>query len=256
MAFISFLDPVFNPLLNLHPALAIFIMAFLITVIITLVYKFVTDQKTMKRLKDELKEHQTKIRKISKEDPEKAMKLQGEAMKVNMEYMKHSFKATFYTMIPVLLIFMWMSQNLAYLPITPDTPFTVTAVFADGYAPTATLSATPELVHINNATQEIGYNEALKKNVAVWRLEGGAGEYLLTVEYNNEVYDHEVLISTDKKYSQPEESITGSKLKSIVVGNEKIYPFTIFGLKFTWFWSYVLLSIFMSIGLRKILKVY
>ncbi|MBN1792328.1 DUF106 domain-containing protein [Candidatus Woesearchaeota archaeon] len=256
MGFTSFLDPVLDPLLNLDPALSIFILSFIVTLLITLVYKYATNQTEMKRLKTDMKESQAKIRKLSKENPQKAMEAQSQAMQKNLEYMKHSFKATFYTMIPVLIIFAWMSQNLAYYPIAPSSTFTVTGVFADGHASSASLSSIPELTFVSNQTQIIEYNPSSKENIAVWQLKGAVGEYKVTLDYNGEKYDHAILISEGKKYSAPEKLISDSKLKKIVVGNEKVYPFRILGVRFTWFWAYLVLSIGLSMLMRKILKIY
>jgi uncharacterized membrane protein (DUF106 family) len=257
MSFTSFLDPVFNPLLDLHPFISIFIMAFLVTFLVTIVYKYTTDQKRMKQLKTELKEYQDKIRALAKENkPEKAMALQSQAMQKNLEYMKHSFKATLWTMIPVLILFLWMSQNLAYHAIPANQEFTVTAHFAEGHAPNATLSTIPELMLSTPETQEIKYDEKEKDYLAVWRMKGGVGEYKLSIKYNGETYDHVTLISDEKKYSTPEKIIPDSKLKKIVVGNDKVIAFEIFGIKFNWFWTYLILSILLSLLIRKILQVY
>jgi uncharacterized membrane protein (DUF106 family) len=257
MGFTSFLDPVLNWLLYLPPFLAVLIMALLVTFLVTIVYKYTTDQVKMKQLKEELKGYQDKIRQLAKENkPDKALALQNQAMKSNLEYMKHSFKATLWTMIPVLILFAWMSQSMAYYPIAPGQAFTVTAIFAEGHAPNATLSTIPDLTFISTATQGIAYNANLKKDTALWNLSGGAGEYKLSVNYNNENYDHKILITESKKYDTPELIVQNSKLQKLVVGYKPVYAFTLFGINFTWFWTYLILSIVLSMGIRKVMKVY
>jgi len=62
-----------------------------ITVIITLAYKYLTDQDKMKHLKGRQKEFQAEM-KSHRDNPEKMMSVQKEAMKVNMEYMKNIFQ--------------------------------------------------------------------------------------------------------------------------------------------------------------------
>jgi uncharacterized membrane protein (DUF106 family) len=257
MAWHSILDPVLGPLLKLPPFWAIFIMAFVLTLLITIVYKLTTDQKKMKKLKEDLKESQKKMKALSKENPAEAMKVQQQAMQKNMEYMKHSFKSTLYTLIPVLIIFSWLSSNMAYYPIVPGQQFTVTAVFAPGHAPEASLSSIPELEFITNSTQPIVDSD--KEGKAEWVLKGQEGIHKLTLTYNNEKYESSVLITSERKYELPEKLFQDSKLKKIVVGNEKVYPFgnfSLFGLRLNWLWTYILLSIFMSIGIRKLMKVY
>jgi hypothetical protein len=132
----------------------------------------------------------------------------------------------------------------------------VTAYFAEGHASNATISSIPELSMASSATQQIKYEEEKNERKAEWRLSGTEGEYKITIDYNNEKYDHTLLISKDKKYSAPEKMIQNSKLTKIVVGYDKVYTITIFGVRFTWFWTYLILSIILSILIRKILQVY
>jgi len=232
---------------------AILIISFVITLVTTLVYKFTTNQKKMKKLKDEMKEYQNKIKALSKQDPQKAMALQQEAMKHNMEYMKHSFRSTLYTFIPIIIIFGWLNAHMAYSQLQPNQPFTVTAYFASGYASTANMTSIPELVFLTNSTQQIIDGKA------IWKLQGDAGDYKLTLTYNNEAYDKSLIISSERSYAPPEQSISNSKLQKIVINNQKIYPFgdiNFFGWKPNWLWAYIILSLLFSIGLRKVLNVY
>jgi len=240
-------------LLKMPPFWAILIISFVITVVTTLVYKFTTDQKKMKKLKEDMKEYQKKIKALSKSDPQKAMSIQQEAMKQNMEYMKHSFKSTLYTFIPIIIIFGWLSAHMAYYPLAPDQPFKITTYFAEGHAETVSISSIPELEILGNATQPIVDGKA------EWEFKGTEGEYKVELDYNNEKYDKSLIISHERRYEPPEKIITDSKLKKIVVGNEKVYPFgnaDLFGWKPNWLWTYIILSILLSIGIRKVLKVY
>jgi len=250
---LEFLDPVFGPVLKLPPIIGVFLIALIITFLITLVYKLTTDQKKMKKLKEELKEFQQKVKNISKQDPKKAMEIQQQAMQRNMEYMKHSFKSTLYTMLPVLLIFAWLNSHMAYLPIMPNQNFTVTAYFGDGHANTISLSSLPELTIISNVTQEI------VENKATWHLKGAEGEYKLTYDYNNEKYDQSLLITSQREYLLPEKPYTGSKLQKTVIGNAKIMPFgsfSLFGWHPGWLGTYIIMSLIISLLLRKVMKVY
>jgi uncharacterized membrane protein (DUF106 family) len=240
-------------LLKMPSFWAILIISLVITLVTTLVYKFTTDQKKMKKLKEDMKEYQKKIKALSKTDPQKAMSIQQEAMKQNMEYMKHSFKSTLYTFIPIIIIFGWLNAHMAYYPLLPNQPFNVLVYFAEGHAETVSISSIPELELLGNATQTIVNGQA------TWALQGTEGEYKLTIDYNNEKYDKPLIISSERRYEQPDKVITNSKLKKIVVGNEKVYPFgnvDLFGWKPNWLWTYIILSILLSIGIRKVLKVY
>jgi uncharacterized membrane protein (DUF106 family) len=112
MGFFSFLDPVmdvvFGWLLNLSYFWAIFILSFVLAIMISLIYKYTTNQSLMKDLKMEIKELQ-KETKTLKHDPKQMMSVQKKAMETNMKYMMHSMKPMIFTFIPIIIIFIWES---------------------------------------------------------------------------------------------------------------------------------------------------
>ena len=108
MVFDSFFNAIFSPIVNLvGPATTVIFVSFLLTALVTWVYKLVTNQTLMKQMKEELKMYQDQM-KEHKANPEKMMELQKKAMERNLQYMKHSFKPTFFTLIPLLIIFGWL----------------------------------------------------------------------------------------------------------------------------------------------------
>ncbi|MBI5797569.1 DUF106 domain-containing protein [Candidatus Woesearchaeota archaeon] len=107
MSFTSFLDPILGPLMGIPAPWNILLLSFLLTVVITLVYKFATDQKMMKELKDEIKQIQKEMKEF-KNYPDKIMDLQKRAWEKTMKQFMHSLKPTLITFIPILIIFGWM----------------------------------------------------------------------------------------------------------------------------------------------------
>ena len=85
-------------------------ISFIITLLITMSYKFLTDQIAMKDLKANIKDFQKQM-KEQKDDPEKLKELQKQAMSTQMQYMKHSWKPMLYTFLPIILIFSWMRNT-------------------------------------------------------------------------------------------------------------------------------------------------
>ncbi len=253
--FASVLDPVLRPLLSLPPFLTVFIMAFLITLGITFVYKFATDQERMKELRKKVKESQEKMKAL-RDNPEKMMKVQQDSMAVNMELMKHSFKPTLYTFIPIILIFGWMNANLAYLPLTPGQHFMLSATFDQGVSE-ATLSVIPEGIEFGNATQ------AVEDGAAEWVLSGPAGTYKATIDAGGKegsvgTVEKQFLISDERRYEPPQQTYTGQGVTSITLGNVAVKPLgdlSLFGWHPGWLGTYIMLSIVLSILLRKLLGV-
>lgn len=122
--FNNLLDALLGPLLNMPDPYGLLAISFMITGLITLAYKFMTDQELMKSLKEELKEIQKELKKL-KDNPEKMMEVQKKAMEKNMKYMMHSMKPTLITFIPIIIIFGWLRNYYMQLgnPVILDLGF-------------------------------------------------------------------------------------------------------------------------------------
>ena len=103
----KFFDVVFNGLITWDPLWGLAAISFILTLIITLAYKFLTKQHLMKEWKDQLKDYQKQI-KENKHDHKKVLELQKPMMEVQMKYMMHSFRPMIFTLLPLILIFNWM----------------------------------------------------------------------------------------------------------------------------------------------------
>ncbi len=103
------LDPSAGALLLWNINWGMVIIVFVITLLITIVQKYATDQKTLKELKKEQKELQKEMKKF-KEHPEKMMELQKTQMKLMPKQMKLSMRAIAYTGIPLILFFRWFQD--------------------------------------------------------------------------------------------------------------------------------------------------
>jgi len=254
MAWFDFLNPVFNPLLQLGPFWALFILSLIISAVITLVYKLLTDQKRMKELKDEQKELQTKMKSL-KDNPQEMIKVQKDAMKKNFEYMKSSFKPTLVTMIPIIIIFGWMTAHLSYEPIYPGETYSITAGFEKGTIGNVTLIP-------DNTTQLLSPSNQEINTEVNWKLKSSnEGIHILDVKLNNQSFSKKVLITKNlTSYEDPITLIQHSEIKQIKVNYIKLKPlgptFNLFGWYPGWLAIYIVLSLVFSIGLRKALKIY
>ena len=243
-------DPIFGPLIHWNPAVGIVVIAAVITVIITLAYKFLTDQDLMKHLKGRQKEFQTEM-KSHRDNPEKMMAVQKEAMKVNMEYMKHSLKPTLFTMLPILLIFGWMSGTLAYDPITVGESYTVMAEFAEGVSGQAQL--------VLDLESEFSSSEAMQMisgGSATWRVKSlSSGEHVLSVQTASASEDITVLVTEGAvDTADVELKFSDSDISRISVGYTKLTPlgdFSIFGWNPGWLALYIVVSLILSLSLRR-----
>ncbi|MBI2573205.1 DUF106 domain-containing protein [Candidatus Woesearchaeota archaeon] len=263
----SFLDPVFNPIFQ--PLLrtigsfwTIFIIAVVYSVYATYVYKYLTNQVRLKEIKDRQKELQKELRAAGKENPEKMMSIHKELMSLNKDYMfQASFKpmVMIATMIPALIIFTWMAGALAYEPIVPDQTYTVLAQFAPGVGGETMLLVANGTQVMGNASVPIVAGE--DAGLARWNLKSSQGLHNLTVRVGEQTQSKEILVVSDEHtYAPAVTMFAKSDIKSISIEYAKLQPlgstFNIFGWYPGWLGIYVILSLILSIGLRKVFNVY
>jgi len=242
------LDPIFMPLINIDPPiLPIALISFGITLFITVIYKYTTDQETMTRLKKDMKNSQAEMKK-HKDNPQKMMEMQKKAMEKNMEYMKHSMKSTLFTMLPIIIIFGYLNVHMGFMPIMPGEEFTTTVEFVEGTDGEIELFA-DNLEILSGSTQEI------ENDVANFELRGDEGIYQLEYEYDGKTYSQELLITTDRTYRKPIMPVKRSDVKKLIINNEKVIALNLFGWKLGWLGSYIILSILFSTVIRKLMKV-
>lgn len=232
-------------ILQLNPLLLIASISLLLSLLINIVYKFTTNQELMKKLKDELKFHQEEMKK-HRADPKKMAEVQKKAMEKNMIYMRHSFKPTLYTFIPLILIFSWFNAHIAYLPLQPNETFQV-KVYSNY---DVNLTSIPQLDIISKDKFDKG---------TVFSLKGGGGSYTLWYDVGGEKQSNDILITTKQAYERPLVSFKNSKITSVEVSNPKMMPFGDFsflGWHPGWVGTYIIFSLVFSTFLRKIMKIY
>ena len=107
----GFFNIIFGSLINYDPLIALLIISFILTLITTLAYKYLTDQEKIKALKDEIKQIKEDIKKF-KDDPKKVMELQKQSFQKGfVDMMRHQMKPLFFTLIPILIIFNWLRNT-------------------------------------------------------------------------------------------------------------------------------------------------
>lgn len=255
--FETILHPIFSPMLKLPPAVGIGIIALLISVIITVVYKYMTDQTMMKDVKTRQKDLQKKMKEL-RNQPDKLIKVQKEAMDLNLKYMSQSFKPTLITFLPIIIIFGWLNANLAFEPIQPGQEFTTTLMFNQGYTGNVTITVPEGITVVGESTAEI------KDKMAVFTLKGSKGDYLLVFDYAGKSYDKELTITPEQRYAPVQKIFKKEPVSMITLSNPKLIAINLFGKtegswstgRFGWLFTYIIFSLLFSFGIRKAMKVY
>ena len=273
MGLFNILDPaldfIFRPLLNLGYLGFLLIMSFLISLGIILLTKYTTNQKLMKELRDSMKSYQDQM-KEHKNNPSKVLELQKKAMEQNMEYMKHSFRTTIYSFIPIIIILGWVGSSVAYLPIMPNEQFNTTLLFNKNFQGNVTIDIPNEIKLLSNKAIPI------EGGRASWILKSQKeGNYEIMFNADHEVSSKEVLITNALKYSPVVKRkkglidfIYGSRegyldstgsVQQITLNNKFTHPIgnlSLFGWQPGWLGIYIISSIIFTMILRKFLKVY
>lgn len=108
------LDNFFNLILGwtltLGNLYSVIVLSFLITLLITVIYKYTSNQREMREIRDKQKQYQREMKEL-RDNPQEMMKKQKETMKLTGSYFKHSMKPMLYTFLPIILIFGWMRNQ-------------------------------------------------------------------------------------------------------------------------------------------------
>ncbi len=238
-------------LLSLGYFWIILILSVVVSLITSIIYKYTTNQAEIKRIKEDIKKLREKMKK-HKDNQKKLMEINQEMMSKNFAIMKQSLRSMLYSFLPIILILSWMAGNLVYEPIMPGEEFTVEAFLSDGYAgdkDEVSLSIMPEMEIIGRENDD---------SKIVWTLRAETvGTYSLLFQGETFRESKEVLVTEIKDYEQPVQSYD-SDLERVVVGNDHVRPFgdtSLFGWRPGWLGAYILLSIPLSILMRKFLGV-
>lgn len=262
------LDAVLGPLLSIKPILGIMIISFLITLLITFIYKFTTDQVLLKQIREKQKNLQDEMKK-NRGNPSKVMKLQKQAMESSMEMMRQSFKSMLFTFIPIIILFGWVGTHFAYEPLDVGQEFNVTLMLKKGAAGDITINVPQGITLVSPSTQTIN-----GKTMDYTLKADAGGAYLVTFLHNDQLVEKQIVVDgengyikniktkktfIDSIYGSREGYLSDGDITQIIVGYDKVRPFgsiSLFGWRPGWLGSYIIFSILFSIVIRKVFKVH
>ncbi len=117
----SALSVLFAPLLVI-PSLGIFILASVVSFIITLLHKLLVDQEKVKKIREEIKEIQKQIKKLEKTEVAEANRLTAEMLKLTNKQMMSNIKPMLASMVLLVLLLPWVAStfpnSVAMLPFS------------------------------------------------------------------------------------------------------------------------------------------
>jgi len=240
-----------NWFMSLDYTIIIACVSIFATLLTTLIYKWVTDQKKLKESKVEMKKLQQEQKKY-KDNPKKLMQVQQQMLEINMVMMKQSFKPMIYTFLPLILLFYFMSSSFAYYPLHANEPFTMTALISESFPDSldaVNLTSIPATTIIRNVT----YAPSDKNTKGIqWIVTAPSeGNYSFLIESKTFKQTKDIVVTSEKKYASVMTDYKDSQLQKLVIGNKEVTTF----IGINWIWTYILLSVISSLIIRKILNV-
>ena len=103
------LDPTLGQILDWSKMWGLVIVTASLSLVMTVIQKYGTDQETLKEIKKEQKEIQKEIKKY-KDNPEKILELNKKQFAVMPDMMKITMRPLLYTMLPFILLFRWFND--------------------------------------------------------------------------------------------------------------------------------------------------
>ena len=110
------LNPTFGTLLNYNATIGLIIITAIMSLILTLVQKYTTNQEELRKLRAEQKILHEEMKKY-KDHPEKLLELQKQQLAFMPRTMDITMGSMAYTAIPILLFFRWFYDYFAENPV-------------------------------------------------------------------------------------------------------------------------------------------
>jgi uncharacterized membrane protein (DUF106 family) len=110
------LDPTLGALLNWNLHIGFILFVAVMTLLTTIAQKYMTDQDSLKQIKEEQKKLQEEMKK-HKDDQTKLMDLQRQQLELSMKMMPMTMRPAIVTSIPFILLLRWFGDYFAILPV-------------------------------------------------------------------------------------------------------------------------------------------
>ncbi|MBT3691517.1 DUF106 domain-containing protein [Candidatus Woesearchaeota archaeon] len=112
----SFFNSIFGWAIDISPRTGIIVVSFVMTLVATLIHKFMTDQTLLKNIKEEMKQIRKEIKEAA-QDPAKMAELNKKSMEKSMTQMKHTLKPIIITMVVFFILFSWLRDKFDPLQV-------------------------------------------------------------------------------------------------------------------------------------------
>jgi len=258
----------FIPFRNMNPWVAMIVVSLLTALLMLLVYRYTSNQKGIKKVKNKIKAHLLEIR-LFKDSMSISLKAQGKILLANFRYIALNFKPLLVMIIPIILIIIQLNFWFGYDSLKQGQATLLKVKLEDGYNPLQQNIALDPSSDIKIETDPLRIEEDYEVN---WRISPQSkgnhdlnvviGSHSITKSFASELralsrispirYNHNFI--NNLLYPMERPIPKDLPVKSI----EVIYPvryLNLFGLNIHWLIAFFALSIIFGFAFKGVMKV-
>ncbi len=122
-------DLLFRPFRSLHPLYALVVFSALTGILLVLVFRYTSNQKEIRRVKDRIQAHVLEVR-LFQDQLRVVLAAYPRILFWTAAYLRHSLKPLAIMVVPLVLLFVQLELRLGCLPLHPQETFLVKAKLA------------------------------------------------------------------------------------------------------------------------------
>jgi uncharacterized membrane protein (DUF106 family) len=251
------------PFQGLHPAWGMVWISALSGLLIIVIYKHVSNQAGIRRIKKKLKAHFYELR-LFKDNLRFTLAAQKDLFVANMRYLGYAFKPMLFLIIPIVLIILYLGLRYEYRGVETGEQVILSATFEDNVDIIKTEIAleVPAGVEVDEFPLRI-----METNEVDWRLKvNDPGSYDIEIVVGDERYSKTLVAEASLKPVQARRQKSGIVATILHPGEKPIgsdspvkmikvhYPkrrFALAGISMHWLVAYFLLSVIIAFILKR-----
>lgn len=127
-------DIIFLPFRSMSPWVAMIIVSFVTGLLMLFIFRFTSNQKGIKKVKNKIKAHLLELR-LYKDSLSISLKAQGNILRCNLKYISYSAKPMLVMIIPIILILIQLNFWFGYESLAPGQKAIFKVKLKDNYNP-------------------------------------------------------------------------------------------------------------------------
>lgn len=120
----------FEPLRSAPPLVALLVTSWLTGMLMVLLFRFTTNQKELKKIKNQMQAHLLTVR-LFQEQVGVVLRAQGRILRSSLTYLRQSLKPLAVMFLPLVILLIQLDAHLGWVPAAPGEDFVLTTRVAE-----------------------------------------------------------------------------------------------------------------------------